>query len=793
MKRRELSITTARRPRPVLPDRADLVDATALFILGLLAIGEFHSTFAGWNYLAVAALGMVLGLTIAHIANVLRQPAIVLIAMGVGAFFLLGGAIALRNAPGAGVIPTLGTLRGLADGSVQSWRALLTTVPPVDGNGPLLVLPYMLSLFLGLGGFALARRNRSAFWPLSVPLVVFGAVIVLGSLAPSATVLIATGFAVVSLLWVKARNDRERPVSSSGSGQAVRLASATGLFAMAAITAYFVGPLVPGAHAHDRVVLRKYIVPPFNIGDYPSPLAEFRLYAQAHKVNGEMIGLKNTSLFSVSGSLPAGSSIEFATLDNYNGSVWAATNQAAAISGKLDSFLRVGEQLDNPAAGRRYTMRVTVGAYDDYWLPAAGAVQRIAFGGSDGQRQAGEFRYNLATGTGVVPGKITAGDQYSLTVAGVRPRLLTADASLSAAADGTEGDFLKDSTVGLAGTPQGLAGQVLTLARNLKAQGRYTDGDAGSGFEYYLPGHSQARLSDFAKGVIPGVKYVGDDEQFAAAFALMIEQLGVPARVVIGVESLPADGVVRGHDVTAWVQVAAADGGWLTVPSSVFTSTVPPDKKQLQQQTQQDAGSNVPPPPQGHPKSNLDDAAVSDSDSHNHVTPPVHAGWRLPAWVATVLMWTGPPAGFLVVLCSAIIGLKAIRRRRRRTRGEPALRFARGWREILDHARDLGSAAPGRATRREQAIELHWLGLGPLAMLTDRHVFGPDAITDADAHGFWREVDAERKRMSGTVSRWRRWRAALSVASFAPPRRADASRSAGPGITVTVVGAGGPA
>src|SRR6185437_4345413 len=213
MRRPELGIATTRRPRPFLPKRDDLVDAAALFTLGLLAIGEFHSTFAGWAYLAVAALGMLLGLIIAHIANVLRQPAIVLIAMGVGAFFLLGGAIALRNAPGAGAIPTLGTLRGLADGSVQSWRALLTTVPPVDGNGPLLVLPYMLSLFLGLGGFALARRSRTAFWPLVVPLSVFGAVIVLGSLAPAATALTATGFALVGLLWVKARNERRRPVS----------------------------------------------------------------------------------------------------------------------------------------------------------------------------------------------------------------------------------------------------------------------------------------------------------------------------------------------------------------------------------------------------------------------------------------------------------------------------------------------------------------------------------------------------------------------------------------------------
>lgn len=768
MSRREPNGATTRRPRRFAPDRDDLVDAAAVFALGLLAILEFHTSFAGWNFFAVGMLGLFLGVFITHIANVLRQPAIVLIVMGVGAFFLLGGAIALRDAPGASVIPTAGTLRWLANGSVQSWRELLTTVPPVDGNGPLLVLPYMLALFLGLGGFALARRLQSACWPLLVPVAVFVAVIILGSLAPTGTIPIATVFAVVSLLWANARNQRLHPVSSSGSGKVTRIATAAGLMAIAAGGGYFAGPSLPGASAHDRVVLRKYIVPPFNIGDYPSPLQEFRLYAQSRKVGGETIGLKNRKLFTVTGSLPAGSPIAFATLDNYNGSVWAVTNQAAVISGKLNSFLRVGDQLDNPATGPRYTMRVTPDSYSDYWLPVAGAVQRIKFDGANAVQNATEFRYNLATGTGVVPSKLAPGDGYSLTVAEVKPRVLTEGDSLSAAADPSSGAFLKESATALAGPPVSLAGQVLTIARSLKEQGKFTMGEVGSGFEYYLPGHSNGRLTDFVRGVIPGVKYVGDDEQFAAAFALMVEQLGVPARVVIGVESLPASGVVQGHDVTTWVQVQAADGTWRTIPSSVFTSSTPPDKHQLQEKTRQDAGSNVPPPAQGRPKSNLDDAAVSDSDSSTHIPKPITAGFHLPGWLVAVARYGGPPVLVIGICCTAIIVAKAWRRRRRRTRGAPAARLAHGWREVLDHARDLGSAVATPATRREQAVELAGLQLGSLAVLTDRHVFGPEPVTDADADGFWSQVQAERKRMSSAVSRSRRWWAALNLTTFLP-------------------------
>jgi len=770
--------TTTRRPRQFTPERDDLIDAGVLLALGLVALFEFHTTFAGWNFLAVAAIGMLLGLVISHIANVLRQPAIVLTAMGVAAFFLLGGAVALRGAPGASVVPTVGTLRGLASGSVHSWRDLLTTVPPVDGTGPLLVLPYMLGLFLGLGGFALARRLRAAFWPLLAPVLVFVAVIVLGSLAPTAAALTATVFAAVSLYWIRDRNQRLRPVSSSGSGRVTRVATTAALFAVAASGAYFVGPNVLGAHSHDRVVLRKYIVPPFNIGDYPSPLGEFRLYAQSRKVGSETVGLKNTNLFTVTGSLPAGSTIAFATLDSYNGSVWAATNQAAVLSGKLNSFLRVGQQLDNPAPGQRYTMRVTVDGYSDYWLPAAGAVQKVSFDGADAAQHAGDFRYNLATGTGIVPSKLAHGDSYSLTVAGVRPRTLTTHDSLSGGADPASGSFLNDTALALAGTQGDLTSQVLAMARNLKSQGRFTSGDSGSGFEYYLPGHSVGRLTDFVKGVIPGVKYVGDDEQFAAAYALMVEQLGVPARVVIGVESLPANRIVQGQNVTAWVQVRASDGTWLTIPSSSFLSTTPPDKRQIQQKTQQNAGSNVPPPAQGHPKSTLDDTAASDSSFRNQTTKGNHGGFRLPGWMIAILRIVGPPLLVILLGCGSIIGAKAWRRRRRRTRGAPATRLALGWREVIDHARDLGSAASAPATRREQAMELVGMRLGPLAVLTDRHVFGPEPVTDAAAEEFWTQIRAERKRMSGAAGRWRRWWAAVNVVTFLPAALSASLRAA---------------
>jgi len=67
-----------------------------------------------------------------------------------------------------------------------------------------------------------------------------------------------------------------------------------------------------------------------------------------------------------------------------------------------------------------------------------------------------------------------------------------------------------------------------TRDRETPARGRkYSDG-AGDEAQY-LPGHSIGRLTTF----LTGIQLVGDDEQYAAIFALMTNFLGVPARVVL--------------------------------------------------------------------------------------------------------------------------------------------------------------------------------------------------------------------------------------------------------------------
>jgi Transglutaminase-like superfamily len=741
------------------PPRNDFVDAAGCLLLALLAFLGLGHTYLGLQYLVVAMAGVLLGGLLSYAAYLLRQPLIVLVAVGVVAFFGLGGALALRHDPAANAVPTGATLTELAHLAVHGWKDLLTTLPPVDGTGPLLVLPYLLGLFTGLGSIALATRTRAAFAPVVVPFL--------------------TLVVVILIAWAAARAGRLRPVTPSGSGRVTRMATAAVALALAGLGAAALGPNLPGSGSHDRLVLRKYVVATPNVGNYPSPLVEFRNYRVCNP-NGQGLA-PATSLFTVNGSFPAGTAIRFATMDVFNGTVWEVSNDPNQAQPRPNAFLKVGSTIDNPSAGRSSTLSISIPStfakgYSDYWMPSAGDLQRISFAGSDAEVDARDFRYNLATGTGLVPGSLVAGDSYQLRVADTVPALLAKTSTLSSGGTlpqiaGVPLDFVDKTTTSLAQPVNSVATRILNVGTTLKAKGK--DTDCQPDYQYYLAGQSAGRLQDYADGLggENSPLMLGDNEQSAAFYALMIEDMGVPARVVVGVNDPKA--VLPGHtittaDVTAWVEVEAANQNWLTIPASVFDPTNPPDKQQQQQQQANSADKLVPPPAQGRPKTPLDDANDANSASTSTKKALHHGagGSLLPAWAVTTIKWGVPPIAAIVGAALLIVVLKSNRRRRRASRGSPADRVARGWREVLDYARDLGCGVAARRTRVEQAQRLPIPAMVDLARQTDATTFGPNDPTDADARAYWQQVRATREQLGGTVGRWRRVRAAISLVSF---------------------------
>jgi hypothetical protein len=798
-----VDVDTGRRPRRLVITRDDAVDCGFLFGLGIIALIGFRTTYGGTGYLVVGVAGLVLGIAIAYLSQVLRQPAITVGAMSVVVFFLFGGALALHGQAAGGVLPTGGTLRSLALVSVDGWKDLLTTVPPVGTGGGLLAIPYILGLLGGAAGFTLSRRFVAPAVAAIAPVVMLATVILLGADRPAARLLQGMVFALAALIWIAERAQRRRPPVQNGAGRRIRTATAVGVVAVTALGTGLIGSHLPGASSHPRVVLRSYVEPPFDINAYPSPLAGFREYTK-----DAAEGLYSSPLFTVRG-IPTAyqGKIPFtiATLDAYDGSVWGATNGSVrtAPGQQPDVFERVGSQIASTADGTPLSLSVAIDAAyadqvdSDAWVPTAGQVNSVSFPSTDNDSAdlAAGLRFNPATQSTVVPSLLRTNDQYVIqTDVAAKPTPIqgetcaaTIPEPLAASAGGfgqpsVQPDLLPSSGFTAAinaastkweGTSGQLGKELDTVALYLHNNGYYSDG--GTNERQYYPGHSIYRLSQFlGVGTLPlGVApLVGDDEQYAATFALLSNELGMPARVALVGVPEPGSGVVKGSDVHAWVQVHLIDGSWVNFPSADFT----PCTKRIPKVTQPPTSPHnitkaIPPPVSAHPPSTAFDTGKGRTFSSRRSSSHHHSVVHIPRYLRGVVKWGGPPAFAILAWIGLIVGLKARRRHVRRTQGPTTRRFAMGWHEVVDQATDLGAKVPEGLTRREQASGFADPRLRPIAETADAGVFGPGTPSEEAAAVFWTSVDLARRQMVRAVGRSRRIRAALSLRSFRRPSR----------------------
>lgn len=742
-----------KRPASIIPTGRALIDLLFVLGLGTIAMYGFADTFHGWTFLLAGVLGLLLGALLAHLAVELAQPVVVLALFVVVAFFLLGGAVAGPDSA-ASALPLPDTLVDLADKSVHGWKELLTTLPPVDG-GPLLALPYLLGLVAGAGTLTLARRLRSAYLPLVGALSLLTAVILLGVQSATHLLVIGVLFAALGVTWVVIRARWLSQTVNIGSRSTSRLLMGAALCGVAALGAVVIGPHLPGT-AEERTVLRTWVEPPFDVGQYPSPLASFRKHTEKY-VGPEEYRLHDKTLLEVKG-LPEGTRLRFAGMDSYNGIVFGAANESGTEAGNRDTFQKVGSVIDNPVKGKRVEATVTVGeGYRGVWLPEAGALTGIRLGKGLAD-QADAFRYNLATNTGVLPGGIEPGDTYSFDAVLPDDELEKDMTTWSGSLPGIEAvSRFQNLAAQLAGSEATTPlERVLAVAEEMKRTGKYTDG--GEGAEQWRPGHSLSRLAEFTT---EGRQMAGNDEQYAAMMAILANQVGVPARVVMGAQ-VPADGVIKGKNVHAWVELRAADGTWRTLPTEEFMGDTPPEQE-TPQEKKLVAGKVIPPPAPVRPPSSAGDPV---EDSLDRLDQHRDSSFEIPGWVWWILKWIVLPLLLVAAVLGLILFLKKRRTRLRRTTGTAAARVAAAWRDLIDHARDHGHTVSGRATRREQAAAIPVEGFGEVARSADAGVFGRTDPTEEQAEALWQQVDAQRVRMVEPLSRLQRWKVALNLASF---------------------------
>ncbi len=739
--------------RRFVPDRSTSVDLGFLLVLcGVVLVG-LSTTFTGVGYLLVAGLGLLLALGLTGLVRVLRWPGVAAVTLAVPVW-LAGGALVSRS-----------SLSVVTDQVVGGWKELLTTLPPVEGSGAVLVLPWTLGLVAGLlGGLTLGVRSgpavvRSAI-VLAAPLALLVAVVLLGLTRPQSLWLQGVLVAGLSLAWLAVRQARSQTPVHGGAGRSRRAVVGAVLVCLAALLALPVASATVGDDA-GRVVLRTEVRPPFDIGQYPSPLAAFRRYVEEPEPVDPQ-NLYDTTLLTVDGA-PEGARLRIATLDAYDGTVWGAAEDTDPTT-SADSFQRVSSTIDNPLPGEPVDVTVTVGeGYDAVWLPTIGGLTGMEFEAGDVADKRDSWRYNLATSTAVVPTGVHPGDVYRFTAVRPDDRVGPDDPPAESLPEAKQAaGFLATQSVQWSAGASEPMERVFAIAEYLKTEGKYSDGVLQAE-RIHHPGHHQKRLGDeFANAPIP----VGNDEQYAAIMALLANEVDVPARVVLGAV-VPADGVVQGRDVSAWVEVQVVDGSWRTLPTELFMDyDRPAEQPPLAEQEM--SGTVVPPPAPIPPPSTLaeqNDAELEPRtiDRREQPDEPLVSGW-----LRYVLVAVGGPLLLALLVVGAVVLAKAWRRRRRRSAAGGSARVVGGWRDLVDHARDLGRPVPVGAahTRRDQAPHLESPAAPALARRADGLVFGPAAPDLATADAFWAMVDAERRAMSSTVSRRRRWRAAVAVRSF---------------------------
>jgi hypothetical protein len=781
--------------------------------------------------IVVAAVGAVVGIAVAILPRMLGlRPWITLVGTVV-----LGILLAVVLAIPSALTSVSGVLRGARDvvfGLVLGWKQLVTLEAPL-GDYQAVLVPWFIVVFVGtmVAARLAIRPGRSALGAAAVvvAMVAFGAAF--GSSEPTAplpivgfslpggvSMLVGLATLVLGVIWLagrarltraealakasgtstssvaKARDSRFAVLRRNGLGVALVLA--------AGIVAVSVAPVANGA---VRTTLRDAADPTLLITQVESPLAGYRSWFEGDEYNAELFTVENA---------PEGiDRVRLVTMTVYDGTHFQVDTETESRFSRLPNPY-------HPAGAVEVTIQIGDG-YRGPWLPIAGELTSAPeFFGTRGAA--------LADGLYVAPGGVTAlivpsgnGDAATAVRAGDRYGVWAvpaqADAERFAATVGGDVGIDPDrfpqltSWVDELEVPRSGAG-LLEAVEELLAHGyvshsRFDDAVASNWisrlqsladyqFEASLAGHSTGRIEDLFTALNDQARKVGvdaddellvagigDDEQFAAAVALVARYLGLDSRVVLGVrladnELLPAvpactNGVCTGGNITAWVEVRDSAGSWMPVDASpqfengvsrVTLSEIPPKQPTVPDEP---VGDVLDPPNSANTEPDLEDRPASASSNWLEGLLPVLR-------IVGILLLT---LALLALPAVAMVVAKVVRRNRRRAQPVPEVAIVAAWEELVDAHVDSGVDRQLVGSRRHIAASLDRPDAARLAILADLAVFSEHPPRKADADEAWAIVDSERSALDASASRWGRIKARLSPESYV--RRLGQRRRAG--------------
>lgn len=746
--------------RMPLTQAAIVVNTAAFWVAMAVAAVAWWPIYQNAQFIVLVVVAALAGSVLAIGGALLRWSSTVLAPATVIVFALIGVPLAVPDQALYGVLPTVDGAIDLFSGVALGWKQLLTITLPV-GSYQALLVPILVLVLLGtVMGLSVALRARRGGLAVIVPLVLCVVGLAFGAREAYWPIHLSLGLLAVSLLWLMwrrwyLRRRLVRELDSSGSTaifglrtivSAVVVMALAGGAAVAATTA--LPPLQP------REVLRSSIEQPFNPLDYPSPLAGLRQYLKGATAGGTM--------FTVTG-LPEGARIRLATLDSYDGVVYAVGS--STVTSESGSFTRVPFVYDQSAVdGEQVSLVVSIGDYSGVWLPTVGKFESVEFIGDRAADLRDAFFYNDTANTAAVIGGLEVDDGYLLeAVLPAQPAeslLETATAgSAQVPALGVPAELssvLERYTSGI----DGQGARLLAALDGLRSEGYISHG-VGEDEPPSRSGHSADRITQ----LLTDQRMIGDAEQYAVTAAIMARALGFPSRVVFGF--LPDDtGVVTGEMVTAWIEVNTAQYGWVTLDPTPPVRPIPEEEPEEPNEVSRPQSAIQPPNEERDLSENQAPVETSQED------PLSPEGWVLLLAIARVLGWSILVLAILISPFVVIIAAKLRRRQLRRKASSPLQRISGGWREFEDAVVDHGFALPRHATRSELARTVGGDETLRVATVADRAVFSPTDPSADEAASMWKSIDDLTAELDAGKTRWQRLRARVSVRSLGGRRRA---------------------
>jgi hypothetical protein len=753
--------TTTRGPGRLPITGRTWTDVAVLLVLVLLGVIGFEPSFGGYGFLVAGLGGLALGAATGILAAMFRLNVLLTVLAAVVGYFVFGSALAVQGQAIAGFLPSLQSLASLAIGSVYGWADIVTLRTPIGAPEYIAVVPYFAAWIVALVSTSLATRwiaqkPRTA-WRFGIaligPVVLYVAGILIGTDEPYEAGLRGVVFAILALIWLGWRRPNAATVAPGGANRLRnrKLAGTAIVVGGAVLLGGGAGFWLAPAN-DERFVLRDEIEPPFDPLQYPSPLSGFRHYTKQ---------VTDEQLFTVSGLQP-GNVVRLATLDSFTGKLWTVTGPETATNGS-GSFALVGREIPaqkfvTPEV--RSDVTVTIDTYDDVWLPSVGYLTDLEFTGGDAENESDNLRYNNATGTAVLTSGLKQGDSYTLSA--IEQRVLTpADleeartASIELPPVTGIPDLATSKAQEFAGTATTPAAQLQAIQLSLTENGFLSHGRASDSTPSRA-GHGADRVTE----LFSRLQMIGDQEQYASAFALMARSLGYPARVVMGfapeISGEEPSITVTGDDVTAWVEVAFDGIGWVAYnptpdETDIPQAQVPKPQSEPQPQVRQ------PPRSESDEDDLLTPVELEESDEDDNGDPFVLPGWVLAIGLSLLI-----PAAIIFIPLIIVSAIKVRRARKRREAERGPDQVAGAWQEMLDQYSELGFDVPKRSTRLmiaerlEAQLAEHPVRLRSLAAAADEAVFDGQDVDPERSEKVWNEALAATAVAREAVTRARR-------------------------------------